>query len=455
MAAFNKFLILAICLVSLNKNVVSQVSQVTQVSTQQSFSASAMSTQTLGGPTAAPTVAASTMAPSVAPSVAPTFASTMAPSTMLPSPGSTPGSSSLGLDRECACTVSKIWLDIVAVIDVSKSMTQEGLSQVQANLDTIVHELTLSKTTGYNSRISIITFASSATTVAALDAFNNTDDFENSLFSLTVNNADSKVNILSGLQAANSILGSSSTNPNRRRVVIVYTSAYDNGGFQSPIPLSEQMREDNVKLITVAFAQSMGSSDVDAVGELAWPGFAFTNNQSDLIPKMYDSLCQANCFCPPNWRQFSTNFTDKYAHSYGNCLYFSSITAGWTPVSHTCRNEAPGAYLVSESTQAKKDFNLAYSKAVSVNGKYTYHIGLEYKNGAYSWQTSNSSVTVPLDTNGYTNWNPLYPNEQIGNCVKADKAALGNVYGWTNENCWTAQNYICEVNACDTDNYCQ
>lgn len=68
--------------------------------------------------------------------------------------------------------------------------------------------------------------------------------------------------------------------------------SFSNGGFQSPLPLSENMREDNIKLITVAFAQSMGSSDVDKVGELAWPSFAFTNNQTDLIDRMYDALCQ-------------------------------------------------------------------------------------------------------------------------------------------------------------------
>uniref|UniRef100_A0A914YB41 C-type LECtin n=1 Tax=Panagrolaimus superbus TaxID=310955 RepID=A0A914YB41_9BILA len=371
--------------------------------------------------------------------------------TTAPPPSPTSGSP-LGLDRECACTVEKIWLDIVAVIDISKSITQEGLAQVQANLDTIVHRINVGSQAGYNSRISLVSFASNATTVASFSAFNSSDDFDNTIFNINVNTADDKVNILSGLQTANSILGSSSVNPNRRRVVILYTSAYDNGGFKSPIPLAQQMREDNVKLITVAFAQSMGSSDVDAVSELAYPGFAFTNNQTDLIDQMYTALCQANCFCPPNWRQFTANYTNKYAYGYGNCLYYSSISAGWTAASFACRKEAPGAYLASESTQKKTDFNLAYSKDISVNNQYSYHIGLEYKNNQYSWQTSNSSVLSALG-NSFKNWNPGYPNSNVGECVKVDKV-FGQSYGWTNEKCWSALNYICEVTTCDTDNYC-
>uniref|UniRef100_A0AC34F0S9 C-type LECtin n=1 Tax=Panagrolaimus sp. ES5 TaxID=591445 RepID=A0AC34F0S9_9BILA len=426
MALFKNFLVFAICLVALNKKALSQ--------TTIDYTDTPVYSTAPPDYTTAPPPPATSGAPVTSPPPSPT------------------SSSPLGLDRECACTIEKIWLDIVAVIDISKSITQEGLAQVQANLDTIVHRINVGSQTGYNSRISLVSFASNATTVASFNAFNSSDDFDNTIFNINVNTADDKVNILSGLQTANSILGSSSVNPNRRRVVILYTSAYDNGGFKSPIPLSQQMREDNVKLITVAFAQSMGSSDVDAVSELAYPGYAFTNNQTDLIDQMYNALCQANCFCPPNWRQFSTNYTDKYAHGYGNCLYYSSISAGWTAASFACRKEAPGAYFASESTQQKADFNLAYSKDVSVNNQYSYHIGLEYKNNQYSWQTSNSSLLKPLGNNGFKNWSPGYPNAQVGECVKVEK--FGNFYGWTNEKCWAALNYICEVTTCDTDNYC-
>ena len=42
---------------------------------------------------------------------------------------------------------------------------------------------------------------------------------------------------------------------------------------------------------------------------------------------------------------------------------------------------------------------LAYAKAYSGNKPLVYHIGLEYKNGQYSWQTSNISNTIPVSLN--------------------------------------------------------
>uniref|UniRef100_A0AC34GSQ8 C-type lectin domain-containing protein n=1 Tax=Panagrolaimus sp. ES5 TaxID=591445 RepID=A0AC34GSQ8_9BILA len=198
----------------------------------------------------------------------------------------------------------------------------------------------------------------------------------------------------------------------------------------------------------------MQSDEVNNVGKLAWPSYNFVNEQIDLPERMFDALCQSNCFCPPNWQQYTTNITNQYAQGYGVCLYLSSITSAWIPASYGCGTEAPGAYLVTETTQRKHDFNLAYAKnSNNTNGVYSYHIGLQYQNGQYSWQQSNSSVTVPLD-NSYTDWNPGYPNHNIGGCVKNDKI-FGQSYKWTNENCYSAfLNYICEVSACDTDNYC-
>ena len=100
------------------------------------------------------------------------------------------------LDRQCGCTQSNIWLDIVAIIDVSLSMTQEGLTNVQANLNTIVHELTLSTAPGYSSRISLVTFTSNVTIIAGFNVYNSSDDFETSLLSISLNQNDRDVNIL-------------------------------------------------------------------------------------------------------------------------------------------------------------------------------------------------------------------------------------------------------------------
>uniref|UniRef100_A0A914YUP0 VWFA domain-containing protein n=1 Tax=Panagrolaimus superbus TaxID=310955 RepID=A0A914YUP0_9BILA len=257
-------------------------------------------------------------------------------------PQTTATTSKNGLDRDCGCTRSKIWLDIVAVIDNSLSMGRE--------------ELTLNTAPGYSSRIALVSFASSAINVADLNTFNDTGSFMKKLFAIPLAN-DDKVNILSGLQMANTILGKGVVS-NRRRVVILYTSAYDDTGSESPVSLALNMREDNIKIITIAFSQKMGSDEVNNVGKLAWPTFNFVNEQLNLPDRMYDALCQTNCFCPPNWQQYTTDITNQYAPGYGVCLYLSSITSAWIPASYGCGTEAPGAYLVTETTEQKHDFNL-------------------------------------------------------------------------------------------------
>ncbi|KAE9553395.1 hypothetical protein FO519_003405 [Halicephalobus sp. NKZ332] len=355
-------------------------------------------------------------------------------------------------ERECGCTHSKIWLDIVAVIDNSQTMTQEGISTIQATLDTVVHELTLNVTGGWASRVGVITFNEKATVVADLKTYTSTTDFENQLFTITASTTIQGVNILSGLQAALGLIKDANPGPNRRSVVILFSSAYNNGGYDDPLPMAHQMVSDNIKLITVAFVQRMESSEVLLLSELAYPGFNLTNDQTDLIDAMYDSLCQANCFCPGNWMQFRTNYNDITSRGYGICLYYAGISSGWQPAKLACHGEATGAYLTTEFSKEKHDFNVAYIKDVSQNGEYDYHIGLSYLNGGYVWEQANGQ-TVPLN-NGYSNWNLHFPNNAQGNCV-LNTNIVGSIIGWTNEDCWSkTKRYLCQVNTCDTDYYC-
>uniref|UniRef100_A0A914PZL8 VWFA domain-containing protein n=1 Tax=Panagrolaimus davidi TaxID=227884 RepID=A0A914PZL8_9BILA len=189
----------------------------------------------------------------------------------------------------CECTRKNIYLDIVAVMDNSQSMAEGGIFQIQGTLAMVIGGLTINSSPGDSSRIALVTFASNAINVAGLNAFNNTDTFEEILFGITVLN-DSNVDIISGLQMANTIL---SKNTDRKRVVILYTSAYDDADFQNPVPLALNMRKDNIRIITVAFSQYMGSDEVNNVGKLAWPGFNFDSQQPDIEDSIYNALCHS------------------------------------------------------------------------------------------------------------------------------------------------------------------
>lgn len=128
--------------------------------------------------------------------------------------------------------------------------------------------------------------------------------------------------------------------------------------------MANSMKSDNIKLITVAFAQRMESDEVKQVAELAYPNFNLTNNQADLIDSIYDRFCQANCFCAGNWLQYRQSYADETSRGFGICLYYAAISSAWQPAKFACHGEAKNAYLASELSQAKHDFNVGKSKFI-------------------------------------------------------------------------------------------
>lgn len=160
--------------------------------------------------------------------------------------------------------------------------------------------------------------------------------------------------------------------------------------------MANSLRSEDIKLITVAFAQRMESNEVSLVGELAYPGFNLTNDQPDLVDAVYDKLCQANCFCNDNWIQYRSNYNDDTSRVYGICLYSSGIVSAWQPAKLACHGMATNAYLTTEFSREKHDFNVAFIKATATDKKYDYHIGLSYVNGVYAWEQPNGQSTIPV-----------------------------------------------------------
>uniref|UniRef100_A0A914QUR4 VWFA domain-containing protein n=1 Tax=Panagrolaimus davidi TaxID=227884 RepID=A0A914QUR4_9BILA len=167
-------------------------------------------------------------------------------------------------------------LDIIAVIDNSLSMGLTNLAQFQALLATIVNPLTLCSSSKNCLRIGLVTFTSTATMVADLNAFNDTIMFDETLFSISIAN-NNEVNILSGLQMANTIFMNNVVS-NTSRSVMLFTSAYNDTQSERLVSLALEMREDDIKILTVAVVGNMGSDEIKKVGELAWPGFDFVND---------------------------------------------------------------------------------------------------------------------------------------------------------------------------------
>uniref|UniRef100_A0A1I7V4B7 VWFA domain-containing protein n=1 Tax=Caenorhabditis tropicalis TaxID=1561998 RepID=A0A1I7V4B7_9PELO len=105
------------------------------------------------------------------------------------------------------------------------------------------------------------------------------------------------------------------------------------------------------------------------------------------------------------------------------------------------------------SEEVQKAMCRDYFKSLSSQPEpYKYHIGLHYVNNGYFWEQADGLPLVPLA-------NPLFPLptkpvstlQCVSNLEKMDTKEMA----WSNENCFNEKRpSMCEVDACDTENYC-
>ncbi|KAK0417390.1 hypothetical protein QR680_012980 [Steinernema hermaphroditum] len=365
------------------------------------------------------------------------------------------------VDRECACTVSKIWLDITVIIDVSEAMG-DGVYSVAAQLASIFGQLSVSQQNGQFSRVALVTAGGQAGKLSDLTTYQNTDALIDDLAALQPGN-DKTINIQAALKTASDIFALSGSQRNRKQVVLLYASAYNRGGYSDPKETALQMQDSGIAIISVAYVQASETNDILKISELASPGFGFSNVKTkDLIKSITETFCQVNCFCPTNWAQFADTYNSPGSHKYGVCVRYVGIQASWFAANAIgCRNKgSTGSYLVTEFSNTKQQFNKAYyadanNQTGSSSHAVNYHIGLRTNvpNTGYVW-VQGTHKNIPFDSKAFHAWGPGYPNISLGDCVTARSNSFTEQ--WENTNCFTnAQNYLCEAPACDTDNYCE
>lgn len=94
-----------------------------------------------------------------------------------------------------------------------------------------------------------------------------------------------------------------------------------------------------------------------------------------------------------------------------------------------------------------------YFEALSSQPKpFKYHIGLHYVNGGYFWEQAIGIPLIPVST-------PLYPLDNVPSTTQQCVRNIGTLDSedlkWDNENCFNdVSPLMCEVPACDTENYC-
>ncbi|CAI2334866.1 unnamed protein product [Caenorhabditis sp. 36 PRJEB53466] len=345
--------------------------------------------------------------------------STAVPSTPAPQPGT-------NVDRECGGDLANLWLDVVVVVDNSKGMTNEGITEVAANIATVFGNGTKIGTQysdPRSTRIGIVTYNGVATVAADLNLLQSIDDLYNTIFSTLSQVSSSDDSFLArGIGAAENVLQAGRANnvrSNYKRLVIVYASAYKGEGELDPIPVADRLKSSGVIVSTVAFDQDGDEALLNGLTDIASPGYAYTSEDLNLVGEIQGTALQTNCFCPNLWTQYKANFDQENSYKYGHNFLFR----------------------VAQN-------NTAFS------APYMYHVGLSYVNGGWYWQQPAGYPLISL--NGYATWNPSYPKSYTTNIGVINQQYSSNlVVGWQNVNAYSvAEYYICEVASCDTQNYC-
>uniref|UniRef100_A0A914VZJ7 Uncharacterized protein n=1 Tax=Plectus sambesii TaxID=2011161 RepID=A0A914VZJ7_9BILA len=206
--------------------------------------------------------------------------------------------------------LKNIWLDIVLVVDVSNSITADGLLGAKAFLKSIVGALTVSQAPGKTARLAIVGFAATAQVFQDFNALHSTSDALLAIDNIPYSGSEG-VNIagkvcLKALRAAEDVIDQSDERPTAQNVVFLVTSAYNKGSNQDPHPVANQLKDDGTTIITVAYAQEDTSLPPNI--DFASPGYNFTNQQPDLFPALGRALCDVNCFCLPRWDEVIASF---------------------------------------------------------------------------------------------------------------------------------------------------
>ncbi|CAP33694.2 Protein CBG15368 [Caenorhabditis briggsae] len=362
------------------------------------------------------------------------------------------------ITRPCGQDLSNLWLDVVAVVDNSQGMTNDGLTAIAANIASVFSEGTKIGTNSNDprtTRLGLVTYSSKATKNAYLDKFQSIDDLYDNIFTdlATVSQTDDS-NLETGLEAAEEILEAGKNEKRKfyKKLILIYASTFNRNG--EAISIANRLKSAGTKLVTVAYDQGGGDEQLaDGLAQISSPRFNFTNNNQALIGNIQMAMLEANCFCAPTWTQYRQYYSDSTSPPGGVCIQPVGLTAVWRAARISCANRFKNSYLADEFTQHKHDFifdSIKNTRGFQV--PYSYHIGLTLSNGSWSWDRPNGWEQPVVQH--WFGWDSGFP---ISTSSRTSGANFGNGSDaeWQNIGAMNiGLNYVCETATCDTDNYC-
>lgn len=358
-------------------------------------------------------------------------------------------------EKECQCILNNLWLDVYLVIDDSPKMGTAGLFEVAANVNSVFGYSQIRVGSNYpdkrGTRVSVITYNKAATIRANLSDYSSADQLTNMIYSLKPSDSDVS-NLQSALKLVQNMMSYNDQNApknNTKTVVVVYAGDYNDSGEPTIAQLGDQLKANLVKIVTVADISRNDHLQIEKLKALASNGDGFNINDDYVSEEVQQAMCRANCFCPRFFHQFvsSTN------HTYGTCVRYNIEYLSWTNAKFFCQNLRKQSHLATEFSREKHLFNQNLFQSIGTQPEpYKYHIGLHFVNNGYFWEQADGLSLTPVT-------NPLYPLDPkpstTQQCVTNIENMTSKELEWQNENCFNElKASMCEVIACDTENYC-
>lgn len=371
--------------------------------------------------------------------------------------------------RQCACTPSKTWLDIVVVLDNSAAMVEQDFNEVKSVLYSYVRSLNVSQLNGNaGSRIGIISYANTANTIATLSTYTSSAQAALAILTVQYMRQQTHANLVQALVTAEGAINDPGNRQNVPDLLILVSSEQrvrcaqfrapaDPSGpsikdGNDPCAIADSLKQRGITILAIATIFRPG--DPNPLISVASPCFALKNDRN-LDPMLAPTICKANCFCSdPNFVQFKYNCS-----FFAECVALTTTPVTWIQAQATC-TQTNAAYIADVFSAQKEIFMtnqvLDPQNGVPPGVSTNYWIGLnDYGHpGRYIWDRNLFNPTgVPVSPLDYSNYGAGQPNDGIGNCISSNRSPAG----WYSNDCMrvtTNLPFFCQTNACDTDNVC-
>lgn len=349
-------------------------------------------------------------------------------------------------DRKCGTDVTKLWLDVVIIVDNSNSMNSNLVYETISS----IFNRNLQIGTGYDdprsTRVGFITYNNNATDVADFYKLQSWADLDSQIRALKMtplaSTSQSKMDtaLYAAIRMINSTAG---FRDNYQKLVIVFTSVHGSYAKNPARDVSKLLKNQGVPVITV---NTGSSSDTQSwLKVIASDNMSFAMADGNTTQEILKAMTDTNCFCPTHWFQYMWPWNNMQGR-YGTCVFSPDDLAGSRDLAKdSCHNRFDG-YLVNELDQQKRAFNFALLNSISSQPVNAFYNGLMSINTGWYWDQPSNRPLIALDPNSGA------PPARAA-CV-ADMKYSDGTTAWTPVSCGNSFRYICEKVACDTDNYC-